>query len=159
MEENIAIENPNNDSLVAYSLGITDVDPLQYNLFFERFLNPERITMPDIDIDFLDVRREEVISYLKEKYGCDRVSHVLAFSTFKVKQALRDVCKVHGLDSYDIDAFLKSVPDSMRNDTLQDIYEKNTTFKNYVNNYNKFKNYQQTLDNLQNKFNLSFETS
>ncbi len=123
-------------SLVAYSLGITDVDPLQYNLFFERFLNPERITMPDIDIDFLDVRREEVISYLKEKYGCEHVSHVLAFSTFKVKQALRDVCKVHGLDSYDIDAFLRSVPDSMRNDTLQDIYEKNTTFKNYVNSRN-----------------------
>lgn len=123
-------------SLVAYSLGITDVDPLQYNLFFERFLNPERVTMPDIDIDFLDVRREEVITYLREKYGKDRVSHVLAFSTFKVKQALRDVCKVHGLDTYDIDAFLRSVPDSMRNDTLQEIYDKNSTFRNYVNSRN-----------------------
>jgi len=120
-------------SLVAYSLGITEIDPLKFNLFFERFLNPERVTMPDIDVDFLDTRREEIIEYLKDKYGFERVSHVLALSTLKVKQALRDVCKVYGLSSYEVDSFLKSVPDSMRNSTLQEIYETNSTFRNYVN--------------------------
>jgi len=81
-------------SLVSYCLGITDVDPIEYNLLFERFLNPERITMPDIDIDFEDTRREEVIDYVRQKYGTDKVAGVMTFGTLKSKQALRDVARI-----------------------------------------------------------------
>lgn len=84
-------------SLVAYCLGITNVDPLKYNLLFERFLNPERITMPDIDIDFPDNRRDEVIQYVGSKYGSARVAHIGTFGTFQVKLAVNDVSRVYKL--------------------------------------------------------------
>ena len=80
-------------SLVSYSLGITDVDPLEYNLLFERFLNPERVTMPDIDIDFEESRRDEVIKYVKERYGIDKVANIMTFGTLKSKLVLRSVGK------------------------------------------------------------------
>lgn len=81
-------------SLVSYSLGITDVDPIYYNLLFERFLNKERITMPDIDIDFADDKRDKVIEYVGKKYGLSRVAHISTFGTFKVKLAIRDSARV-----------------------------------------------------------------
>lgn len=85
-------------SLVSYTLGITDIDPIKYDLLFERFLNPERITMPDIDLDFEDVRRGEVIEYVRGKYGKDAVSLIVAYGTFGARQAIRDVGKVLGVD-------------------------------------------------------------
>ena len=91
-------------SLVSYSLGITDVDPIKYNLFFERFLNPERVTMPDIDIDIESEKREEVIEYVRKKYGYDKVANIITFGTMKAKQVLRDVAR---LFDYDIDSFIK----------------------------------------------------
>lgn len=84
-------------SLVSYTLGITDVDPIYHNLLFERFLNKERISMPDIDIDFPDDRRDEVIRYVGARYGKSRVAHILTFGTFKVKMALNDVARVYKL--------------------------------------------------------------
>ncbi len=81
-------------SLVCYTLGITDIDPLKYNLLFERFLNPERVTMPDIDIDFENTKRSEVINYIKNKYGNDKVASIMTFATLKSKLVLREVAKV-----------------------------------------------------------------
>jgi DNA polymerase-3 subunit alpha len=78
-------------SIVSYCLGITDVDPVKYNLLFERFLNPDRISMPDIDIDFCYERRQEVINYVVEKYGADRVSQIITFGTMAARGAIRDV--------------------------------------------------------------------
>ncbi len=86
-------------SLVAYVLGITNVDPLRYALLFERFLNPERMSMPDIDMDFPDDRREEVIRYVADKYGWDRVAQIVTFNTMAAKAAVRDVGRVMGLQS------------------------------------------------------------
>ena len=85
-------------SLVAYSLGITEIDPLHYNLLFERFLNKERLSMPDIDIDFPDDRRDEVIRYVGKKYGKNRVAHILTFGTFKIRQAINDCARVFKLN-------------------------------------------------------------
>lgn len=81
-------------SLVAYTLGITEIDPIKNDLIFERFLNPERQTMPDIDIDFMDDRRNEVVEYLRSKYSQERVCHILTFQRMKSKMAIRDVCRV-----------------------------------------------------------------
>ena len=81
-------------SLVSYAMGITDVDPLTYDLLFERFLNPERVTPPDIDIDFCMLRRNEVIEYVTQKYGRDNVSHIITFGSMKAKQVIRDVGRV-----------------------------------------------------------------
>ncbi|MCR5847366.1 MAG: DNA polymerase III subunit alpha [Lachnospiraceae bacterium] len=97
-------------SIVAYCLRITNIDPLRYNLFFERFLNPERVTMPDIDIDFGDERRNEVIDYVIEKYGEEKVSRIITFGTLKAKGVVRDVARVLGLP-YDIgDKISKAIP-------------------------------------------------
>ncbi len=86
-------------SLVSYCLGITDIDPIYHNLLFERFLNKERISMPDIDIDFEDDRRDEVIKYVGQKYGKERVAHIVTFGTFKVKLAINDCARVYKLPS------------------------------------------------------------
>ena len=83
-------------SLVAFALGITDVDPLKYGLVFERFLNPDRITMPDIDIDFADNRRDEVIQYVAEKYGKSHVAQIITFGTFSARSVARNVARVFG---------------------------------------------------------------
>ena len=85
-------------SMVAYVLQITNVDPIEHSLLFERFLNPERITMPDIDIDFPDHRREEVIAYVAEKYGQLHVAQIITFGTMAAKAALRDTGRVFGLN-------------------------------------------------------------
>lgn len=97
-------------SLVSYCLGITDVDPIKYDLLFERFLNPERISMPDIDIDFPDNRRDEVIEYVVNKYGHGNVAQIITFGTFQAKAALRDAGRVFGLENKDLDRIAKAVP-------------------------------------------------
>ncbi len=94
-------------SLVSYSLGITDIDPLKYDLLFERFLNPQRVTMPDIDIDFDSNRRGEVINYVSKKYGNKNVAGIITFSTLKAKQVLRDVLRIFDYDSIKTDNFIK----------------------------------------------------
>ena len=96
-------------SLCAYCLGITDVDPLRYNLLFERFLNPERISMPDFDIDFCNERRGEVIEYVKRRYGEDRVANIVAMDTLKARAALRDAGRVMGISPRAVDAAAKAV--------------------------------------------------
>ncbi|TAL35178.1 MAG: DNA polymerase III subunit alpha [Phenylobacterium sp.] len=97
-------------SLVAYSLTITDLDPLQYGLLFERFLNPERVSMPDFDIDFCQERREEVISYVQQRYGRDRVAQIITFGTLQARAVLRDVGRVLQLPLGQVDRLAKMVP-------------------------------------------------
>ncbi len=96
-------------SLVAYSLGITCLDPLKYDLLFERFLNPNRITMPDIDIDFEDERREEVINYVRNLYGSDRVAKIVSYATMTAKDVLRSVAKINNVDDLTLSSLLKKI--------------------------------------------------
>lgn len=98
-------------SLVSYSLGITDIDPLEYDLLFERFLNPERVTMPDIDIDFDAEKRDEVIKYVISKYGKNRVSGIITFSNLLAKQVIRDVARIFEVSNYKVDNLLKNFDD------------------------------------------------
>ncbi|MDX6593321.1 MAG: polymerase subunit alpha [Gaiellales bacterium] len=100
-------------SIVTYSLGITPVDPLAYGLPFERFLNPDRVTMPDIDIDFQDSRRDEVIQYVTAKYGDDRVAQIITFGTLGAKAAIRDVGRAMGLTYAEADRVAKAVPNEL----------------------------------------------
>ena len=97
-------------SLVCYTAGITDIDPLHYGLIFERFLNPSRYTMPDIDVDLMDVRRDEVIEYVTEKYGADHVAQIITFGTMKARAAVRDVGRALGMTYGDVDRVAKLVP-------------------------------------------------
>jgi DNA polymerase-3 subunit alpha len=97
-------------SLVAYSLTITDLDPLQYGLLFERFLNPERVSMPDFDIDFCQERREEVITYVQQRYGRDKVAQIITFGTLQARAVLRDVGRVLQLSLGQVDRLAKMVP-------------------------------------------------
>ncbi len=97
-------------SLVAYCLGITAIDPIKHNLLFERFLNPERISMPDIDIDFCYERRSRVIDYIKERYGEDSVTQIITFGKLKARQVVRDVGRVLGMSFGDLDKIAKSIP-------------------------------------------------
>ena len=98
-------------SVVAYSLRITEIDPIKYNLLFERFLNPDRISMPDIDIDFDEDGREKVLQYVIDKYGYDRVAHIITFGTMAAKMAIRDVARVQKLPLPDADRLAKLVPE------------------------------------------------
>jgi DNA polymerase-3 subunit alpha len=107
-------------SLVSYSMGITDIDPLQYGLLFERFLNPERISMPDIDIDFCTNRRGEVIQYVTEKYGRDQVAQIITFGTLGAKAVLKDVGRVLDLKFAEVDKITKLVPSQPLNIKLKD---------------------------------------
>ncbi len=97
-------------SLVAYCLGITNTDPIEYGLVFERFLNPERVTMPDIDIDFQDDRRDEVIQYVRQKYGEDRVAQIITFGTMAARAAVRDVGRALGVPYGEVDRVAKLIP-------------------------------------------------
>ena len=97
-------------SLVAYALTITDLDPLRYGLLFERFLNPERISMPDFDIDFCMDRREEVIAYVQERYGRDRVAQIITFGALLSKAAVRDVGRVLQMPYGQVDRLSKLIP-------------------------------------------------
>ncbi len=100
-------------SIVAYALKITDIDPIKYGLIFERFLNPDRISMPDIDIDFCYERRGEVIDYVTEKYGADNVSQIITYGTMKARQAVRDVGRVLNISYQDTDAVAKAIPSTL----------------------------------------------
>ncbi len=111
-------------SLVAYCLGITNVDPIRYGLIFERFLNPERISMPDMDIDFADDRRDEVIRYVVERYGADRVAHIITFGTMGAKAVIRDVARVLGFSYGEADRIAKLVPGFPLNISLAEALEK-----------------------------------
>lgn len=97
-------------SLVAYALAITEVDPLEYHLLFERFLNPERAQMPDIDLDIPDNRRDEVLKYVHDKYGHEHVGQIITFGTLAAKQVLRDVSRVFGLSRFDTNELLRTLP-------------------------------------------------
>lgn len=100
-------------SIVAYALGITDIDPLQYGLLFERFLNPSRVTMPDIDTDFCIERRGEVFQYLAERYGHDRVAQIITFGTMKAKLAVKDVGRVFDMPYKEVERVAKQIPDDL----------------------------------------------
>ena len=100
-------------SIVSYTLRITDIDPIKYSLIFERFLNPERVSMPDIDIDFCAERRSEVIDYVTRKYGSDNVSQIVTFGTMKAKQAVRDVGRVLNVSYAETDAIAKAIPNAL----------------------------------------------
>ncbi|HNZ50585.1 MAG TPA: DNA polymerase III subunit alpha [Bacilli bacterium] len=117
-------------SLVSYVLGITDIDPLKFDLLFERFLNPERISMPDIDTDFPDNRRDEIIQYVKEKYGTAKVAHISTFGTFGVRLALRDVARVLRLPDVVLQEVLKFIPSA--DASLENILQENAMFANLV---------------------------
>ena len=97
-------------SLVSYCLGITEIDPIKYNLLFERFLNPERISMPDIDVDFPDDRRDEVIKYIGSRFGVDRVAHINTFGTLKPRLAIRDVARVLSFNENKLKEIMKFIP-------------------------------------------------
>ncbi len=101
-------------SVVSYCLRITDIDPIKYSLYFERFLNPERVSMPDIDMDFCERRRGEVVDYVKRKYGADHVAQIVTFNTLKAKNAVRSVSKVLGLTFAEENELAKTLPDDFR---------------------------------------------
>ncbi len=111
-------------SIVAWSLRITDLDPIPYNLLFERFLNPERVSMPDFDVDFCQDRREEVIRYVERKYGASHVGQIITFGQLKAKSVLRDVCRVYGLPFSEGDRIAKLVPDLLGISLKDSIYGK-----------------------------------
>ena len=123
-------------SLVAYLLNITEIDPLKYNLLFERFLNPERITMPDIDTDFPDIYRGQVIDYVKEKYGEKRVGGIITFGTMAAKLVLRDVGRVLNVTPKVIDSLCKYIPNVTKL-KLKDFYNENIEFKNIIDSSDK----------------------
>jgi len=118
-------------SVVSYALGITDIDPLEYDLLFERFLNPERISMPDIDIDFCQRRREEVIDYVRELYGEESVCQIATFNILKAKSAVRDVGRVMGMPFGDVDRIAKLIPDDL-NITIQKALEDSPQLRELV---------------------------
>ena len=115
-------------SLVAYSLCITDLDPLPYNLLFERFLNPERISMPDIDVDFCQERRDEVLKYVTEKYGQDHVTQIITYGTMMAKGVIRDVGRVLDIPYAECDRLAKLVPNKL-NITLKEAMEQEPKLK------------------------------
>ena len=120
-------------SIVAYALKITNVDPIPYNLLFERFINPERISMPDFDIDFCQDRRQEVIEYVTKKYGEERVGQIITFGTLSAKAVLRDVSRVFALPYSEADALAKLIPEELGIE-LQDAIDKEPKLKELEDN-------------------------
>ena len=128
-------------SIVSYCLGITDLDPIKYSLYFERFLNPERVSMPDIDVDFCYVRRPEVIEYVTRKYGSDHVAQIVTFGTMAARAAIRDVGRALSIPYNEVDAVAKQVPMELHitidraltiNPELKKMYDSNPTVKNLI---------------------------
>ncbi len=120
-------------SIAAYCIGITGIDPMKYNLIFERFLNPERVSMPDFDIDFCYERREEVIDYVINKYGADRVAQIVTFGTMAARGGIRDVGRVMGIPYQKVDTIAKLVPMELHI-TLESALEKSLELKELYNN-------------------------
>ncbi|MBR5533230.1 MAG: DNA polymerase III subunit alpha, partial [Ruminiclostridium sp.] len=128
-------------SMVAYCLDITDVDPMKYSLYFERFLNPERVSMPDIDVDFCYRRRGEVIDYVNRKYGADHVAQIVTFGTMAAKGAIRDVGRALNIPYAEVDAIAKQVPNALHitlenalnlSKPLREMYESDPTVQNLI---------------------------
>ncbi|MDD5018959.1 MAG: DNA polymerase III subunit alpha [Candidatus Omnitrophica bacterium] len=127
-------------SLVSYLLGITELDPLRYKLLFERFLNPERVGLPDIDIDFCFERRQEVIDYVNQKYGKENVAQIITFGTMLARAVIRDVGRVMGVPYADVDKIAKLVPpelgitleDALKTDELKSLYENNAEVRKLI---------------------------
>lgn len=121
-------------SLVAYVLGITNIDPLKYDLLFERFLNPERVSMPDIDIDFQDDRRDEVVQYVIQKYGADHVAQIVTFNTYGPRVALKDIGKVMGIPLAKLEIIAKMIPTNIKNKkTITQMYQTSAQFQSLIN--------------------------
>src|SRR5205809_603335 len=136
-------------SLVAYALRITDLDPLVYGLLFERFLNPERVSLPDIDMDFCMDRRQEVINYVVEKYGKDYVCQIITFGTMEAKAAIRDVGRVLEMPYAEVDRIAKLVPDQL-NITLDEALEAEPRLKDLVQSDPKVRTVFETARALEN---------
>ncbi len=120
-------------SLVAYVLGITNVDPIEYDLLFERFLNPERISMPDIDIDFQDDRRDEVVQYVMDKYGQEHAAQIVTFSTYGPRVAIKDIGKVMGIPLPRLELIAKMVPTGYKNKkTITEVYHSSAQFQGLI---------------------------
>ncbi len=117
-------------SLVAYAIGITDIDPLRFNLLFERFLNPERVTMPDIDVDICQEGRDRVIQYVREKYGEDKVCQIITFGTMKTKMVVRDVGRVLGISPKEVDKLAKLIPNDAK--SVEDAVERAPEIKELI---------------------------
>jgi DNA polymerase-3 subunit alpha len=136
-------------SMVSYCLHITDIDPMQYSLYFERFLNPDRVSMPDIDMDFGDTRRGEVVDYVRRKYGDDHVAQIVTFGTMAARGVIRDVGRVMGMPYAEVDAIAKQVPagpgalhitlsDALRlSKPLRDLYEQDERVKTLIDTAQK----------------------
>ncbi|MBQ6730747.1 MAG: DNA polymerase III subunit alpha [Bacilli bacterium] len=122
--------------LVSYLLDITQIDPIENDLQFERFLNPYRKTMPDIDVDFMDVRRDEVVQYMRDKYGNDRVANIVTFQTIQAKQSLRDIGRVYGFPNNHIDLLSKRI--TKHDVSLREAYKTLPEFKNLVDSDSYF---------------------
>ncbi|HAX72301.1 MAG TPA: DNA polymerase III subunit alpha [Firmicutes bacterium] len=123
-------------SLVAYVLGITNVDPIKYDLLFERFLNPERISMPDIDIDFQDNRRDEVIQYVQTKYGANCVVQIVTFGTFQARSSWRDLARIHEIETTLINKVSSYITS---NQSLRSSYEQSSDLSQFLEQYPKLK--------------------
>jgi len=137
-------------SLVAYCLGITDIDPLRYSLLFERFLNPERVSMPDFDIDFCMNKRDRVIQYVTQKYGSDNVGQIITYGTMKAKAVVRDVARVLGLTFAEADRAAKLIPDDLGM-TLEKAFDTEPRLKELVKEderYERLFEYARTLEGL-----------
>ena len=128
-------------SIIAYAIEITDIDPMKYGLLFERFLNPERISMPDFDVDFCYEHRQDVIDYVSEKYGHDHVSQIITFGTMAAKMVIRDVARVLDVPYLEADNLAKMIPNEIhitikkaleQNKELRDLYETDEKTKNIL---------------------------
>lgn len=125
-------------SLVAWALEITNIDPIKYNLLFERFLNPERVTMPDIDIDFCIEGRDKVINYVRDRYGHDKVCHIITFGTMLAKGVIKDVARVLGFPFEDSNAITNLIPEQLKI-TLTEAVEQEPRLQEMINNNPKVK--------------------
>jgi len=137
-------------SLVSYCIRITNIDPIKYNLIFERFLNPERVTMPDIDIDFCYERRGEIIQYVREKYGANNVTQIITFGTMAARAVVRDVGRVLKVRYTDVDKIAKTIPPTI-GITLDRALQETTDLRNLVNSeaiYRQLMDYSQVLEGL-----------
>ena len=126
-------------SIAAYCIGITGIDPMKYNLLFERFLNPERVSMPDFDVDFCYERRGEVIDYVIEKYGADHVAQIVTFGTLAARAAIRDVGRAMGIPYNVVDNVSKQVPREL-NITIQKALKKSPEFRALYESSDEIKN-------------------
>ena len=126
-------------SILAYSIGITDIDPIKYGLLFERFLNPERISMPDFDVDFCYERRQEVIDYVARKYGYDHVSQIITFGTMSARMVIRDVARVLDVPYSEADSLAKMIPNEIHI-TIKKALEQNIELKQRYENEPDIKN-------------------